>query len=157
MPINMVVADGIVENLSLRYDANGKSECRFTLHQEENGFPLFIPCTAVGQAAERLAGDLEDGMHIVITLGKLCYRKRSTAKLGEVSRMEVLVWSVEKLTTSPQDARSVSGEEEDTGPEGETADHHSANLRNDPEPMPAPKARRRPYPQQARLGGFAIR
>lgn len=71
MPINMVVADGIVKSLALKYGADGKPECRFTLHQEENGFPLFIPCTAVGQAAERLAGELEDGMHVVITSGNM--------------------------------------------------------------------------------------
>jgi hypothetical protein len=143
MPINMVVADGIVKSLALKYDANGKSECRFTLHQEENGFPLFIPCTAVGQAAERLAGELEDGMHIVITSGKLCYRKRSTAKHGEVSRMEVLVWSVDRLTTLPQDERSDETEGADTS--------------DDPEPRPEPKARQRPYPKAAMLGGFVIK
>jgi hypothetical protein len=113
MPINMVVADGIVKSLALKYDANGKPECRFTLYQEENDYPLYVPCCAVGQAAERLAGDLEDGMHIVVTSGKLCYRKRSTAKHGEVSRMEVLVWAVDRLAMLPQNARSEVTEGDD--------------------------------------------
>jgi hypothetical protein len=147
MPINMAVADGIVKSLGLKYDAQGKPECRFTLYQEENGYPLYIPCCAVGATAERLAGDLEDGMHIVITSGKLCYRKRHTAKHGEVSRMEVLVWGVDRLTTSPQDARSDVAEGGDEGRESLDA----------PEPDPAPNVRKRPYPKQALLGGFTIK
>jgi hypothetical protein len=147
MPINVVVADGIVENLALRYDANSKPECRFTLHQEENGYPLYVPCCAVGQAAERLAGELEDGMHVVITSGKLCYRKRTTAKHGEVSRMEVLVWGVDRLTTPPQETRSEVTEGKGMDPEPIDA----------PEPDPEPNVRRRTYPKPALLGGFTIK
>jgi hypothetical protein len=143
MPINMVVADGIVKSLALKYGADGKPECRFTLHQEENGFPLFIPCCAVGQAAERLAGDLEDGMHIVITSGKLCYRKRSTAKHGEVSRMEVLVWSVDRLASVPEATELDDAEGDDTT--------------DDPEPRREPTPRMWPYPKDAMLGGFVIK
>jgi hypothetical protein len=47
-------------------------------------------CCASGAAATRLAETLEDGQHIVVTSGKLCYRKRTT-KAGEQSRLEILV------------------------------------------------------------------
>jgi hypothetical protein len=45
---------------------------------------------AVGQAALRLTEELEDGLPVVVTAGKLCYRKRQTM-LGEQSRLEILV------------------------------------------------------------------
>jgi single-stranded DNA-binding protein len=100
MSINLVVLDGIVKSPALRYATDGKPEFRFTPQQEENGFHLWLPCCAVGSAAERLASELEDGQQIVITSGKLCYRKRQT-KMGEQSRLEVLVWSVERLSMLP--------------------------------------------------------
>lgn len=99
--MNVVIVSGEVQFLALRYDAQGKPELRFTLAQEENGFHLYLPCCASGSAAERLGSELEDGMAVVITSGKLCYRKHQTQK-GELSRMEVLCWTVDKLTESPQ-------------------------------------------------------
>jgi single-stranded DNA-binding protein len=97
MSINLTVQDGVVKSPALRYDSNSKPELRFTLVQTERDWPLYLPCTAVGAAAERLASEIEDGQHIIVTSGKLCYRKRQTQKSGEVSRLEILVWSVDVL------------------------------------------------------------
>jgi single-stranded DNA-binding protein len=101
MPINVVLLDGQVKSPALRYANDGKPEFRFTLVQTENNWSLFLPCCALGAAAERLASELDDGQHIIVTSGKLCYRKRST-RLGEQSRMEILVWSVDRLSVSAQ-------------------------------------------------------
>ena len=90
MACNLVVVDGIVKSLALRFDSQARPELRFTLEQQENGFSLWLPCCASGAAATRLAETLEDGQHIVVTSGKLCYRKR-TMKAGEQSRLEILV------------------------------------------------------------------
>ena len=107
MSINLVVLDGVVKSLAMKYDSSSKPELRFTLQQEtggvnEHGQPWvsWWPCCASGPTAERLAGELEDGQHVVITSGKLCYRKRSL-KSGEVSRIEILCWAVEVLSASP--------------------------------------------------------
>ena len=139
MSLNLVVQDGVVKNPALRYSADGKPEFRFTLLQQEGAWPLYLPCCVVGAVAERLAGEIDADMHIVITSGKLCYRKRDT-KLGEQSRMEILVWQVDRLTTLPQDERSpdVEGDEPST----------------EPETHPEPKPRRRGYPKAALQGGF---
>jgi hypothetical protein len=102
MAINLVVQDGIVQHPALRYDSNSKPESRFTLVQTEKDWPLYLPCPAVGSAAERLASEIEDGQHIVITSAKLAYRKRAT-KAGKVSRLEILVWAVDQLTALPSD------------------------------------------------------
>jgi hypothetical protein len=51
MSINLVVESGIVQSRALRYAADGKPEFRFTLIQTENGFPLYLPCCAVGRAS----------------------------------------------------------------------------------------------------------
>jgi hypothetical protein len=139
MGLNLVVVDGIVKNPALRYGADGRPEFRFTLIQQEGNWPLYLPCCAVGAAAERLAGEIEADMHIVITSGKLCYRKRET-KLGEQSRMEILVWSVDRRSESPQVAQSADAEGEGTPQE--------------PEHRPEPKVRRRSYPKAALEGGF---
>ena len=126
MPLNLVVIDGIVSSLALRYGADGKPELRFVLGQRQEAWSLYVPCCAVGATAERLAAELEDGQHLVITSGKLCYRKR-TGKLGEASRMEILVWALERFTESPQDARSAPdasnapSPREIVAPEGESA------------------------------------
>jgi hypothetical protein len=77
MAVNLVVQDGVVKSPALRYATDGKVEFRFTLAQIEKDWPLYLPCCAVSAAAERLAAELDDGMHIVITSGKLVYRKRS--------------------------------------------------------------------------------
>lgn len=132
MSVNLVVQEGIVKNPALRYGADGKPECRFTLLQVDNGFTLYLPCCALGNVAERVAEQITEGDHIVITSGRLTYRKRST-KLGEQSRMEILVWSVERLAESAQEPRSDDAE----------GDHTS-----DATPMaPEPKVRKPRYPK----------
>lgn len=105
MSLNLVVQDGVVKNPALRYSADGKPELRFTLQQVDNGFTLYLPCCALGASAEKVAEQINDGDHVVITSGRLTYRKRQT-KLGEQSRLEILVWSVDRLTESAQDERS---------------------------------------------------
>jgi single-stranded DNA-binding protein len=132
MSVNLVVQEGIVKNLGLRYGADGKPECRFTLLQVDNGFTLYLPCCALGGSAEKVAEQISEGDHVMITSGRLTYRKRET-KLGEQSRMEILVWSVERLTTLPQDERSHGGE----GGEPSIA----------PETHPEPKVRKPRYPK----------
>jgi hypothetical protein len=109
MAINLVLQDGIVKSLALKYDHQSRPELRFTLEQRDGEFCLWLPCCASGSAAERLAAEIEDGQHVVLTSAKLCYRKRQT-KAGEVSRMEILCWSIERLSESPQVARSDVGE-----------------------------------------------
>ena len=44
---------------------------------------------------ERLAEELNEGDFAVVTVGELVYRKRET-KEGEESRLEILVWRVQK-------------------------------------------------------------
>jgi single-stranded DNA-binding protein len=105
MPVNVVMLSGMVERPALRYDDAGKPEFRCTLKQSEKGFALFFPCVAVGATAERLASELEEGAQIVTTSAKLVWRKRQV-KVIEQSRLEILVWSVERLTESPQVERS---------------------------------------------------
>jgi hypothetical protein len=103
MAVNVVILDGEVKSLTMKSDAQSKPELRFTLAQatglDGTGQPWvsYWPCCASGTTAERLGTELEDGQHIVITSGKLCYRKRAT-KTGEVSRMEILVWQVDRLS-----------------------------------------------------------
>jgi hypothetical protein len=121
LSVNVVVQSGRVKSMALKYDSHSRPELRWTLEQTEyatdgKSWTLWLPCCASGSAAERLAGELEDGQAIVITSGKLCYRKRQT-KIGEQSRLEILVWSVSPLTESPQAERSPSTEERDQGPE----------------------------------------
>jgi single-stranded DNA-binding protein len=140
MSVNLVVQSGTVKNLALRYGPDGKGECRFTLLQVDNGFTLFLPCCALGTVAERIAEQITEGDHVMITNGRLTYRKRET-KLGEQARMEILVWSVEILTTSPQAARSDDAEGD-----------HTSDVENS---APEPKPRRRGYPKAALQGGFA--
>jgi hypothetical protein len=110
MAINLVVQSGQVKNLALRYAADGKPELRFTLIQQEGTWPLYLPCCAVGAAAERLASEIDADMPIVISSGRLCYRKRANKSGVEASRMEILVWSVDRLTTLPQEERSPHAE-----------------------------------------------
>ena len=100
MAINLVVVDGVASHVALRYDDSSKPELRWTLTQHEKDWPLYVPCCAVGSAAERLATEIEDGSHVVVTSGKLCYRKRPTQTGEPKSRMEILVWSIDRLTTS---------------------------------------------------------
>jgi hypothetical protein len=114
MSVNFMVLDGTMKGLSLKYDAQSKPELRFTLAQETShdthGQPWvsYWPCCASGPTAERLAGELEDGLHVVITSGKLCYRKR-VLKTGDQSQIEILVWQIDRLSdvdhaqTSPGD------------------------------------------------------
>jgi single-stranded DNA-binding protein len=145
MSLNLVVQDGIVQSPALRYGPDGKPELRFTLDQRDGEFHLWLPCCAVGSAAERLASELEDGQHVVITSGKLYYRKRTT-KAGEHSRLEILVWTVDQLSSSLQDETSGRAEG-DASPAGEIVP---------PEPTGAVRRpRRRPYPKAALQGGFA--
>jgi hypothetical protein len=116
--LNLVVASGVVKSLALKYDTQSRPELRFTLKQPGD-WTLYLPCCASGSAAERLAGEIEDGQHIIVTSGKLCYRKRTT-KLGEQSRMEILVWTVDRLSELAQVART--DQDEGRGPGGRTAD-----------------------------------
>jgi hypothetical protein len=114
MAINLVVLDGVVKSLALKYDQQLRPELRFTLEQTEHAtdgkpWTLYLPCVAVGSAAERLASEIEDGQHVVISSGKLCYRKRQT-KLGEQSRMEILVWSIDRLSASTGPTQADTGE-----------------------------------------------
>ncbi len=145
MAVNLVVQDGIVKSPSLKYDSQSRPELRFTLQQTEyatDGKPWtsYWPCCAAGSTAERLASEIDDGQHILITSGKLCYRKRTT-KLGEASRMEILVWTVDVLTDSAEGERSA--EASALASEAEPA-----------EPPPAKAPRRRSYPRPALQGGF---
>jgi hypothetical protein len=109
MSMNLVVQDGVVKSLALKYDSQSRPELRFTLEQRDGEFCLWLPCCASGAAAERLASELEDGQHVILSSAKLCYRKRST-KLGDQSRMEILVWSIERLSDSAHDERTEMGE-----------------------------------------------
>ncbi len=108
MAVNLVLASGVVKSLALKYDHQSRPELRFTLEQRDGEFCLWLPCFTPGAAAERLAGDLEDGMHICITSGRLAYKKRPT-KAGEQARLEILVWSIERLSESPQVERTDEG------------------------------------------------
>jgi hypothetical protein len=67
-----------------------------------------------------LAAEIEDGQHIVVTSGKLCYRRRQT-KAGEQSRLEILVWTVERLTTLLQVERTDEGKGDSTSNEPSSA------------------------------------
>jgi single-stranded DNA-binding protein len=133
MSVNLAVLDGVVKSLSVKYDAQSKPELRFTLAQEtggvnEHGQPWvsYFPCCASGATAERLAGELEDGQHVVVTSGKLCYRKRAT-KTGEKSRMEILVWQVDRLSASPG-AETSPGDAPDSMPDGSTLHTEAARV-----------------------------
>lgn len=143
MSVNVCLQSGVVKNLALRHGADSKKdELRFTLDQESNGFHLWLPCTSVGATAERLAEQLNEGDAIVITSGQLTYRKRATKSSGEVSRLEILVWAVDRLTESPQVQRSLDRDSEVATPVSSNA--------------PEPKPRRRGYPKAALdHGGFA--
>ena len=100
--------------------ASSRPELRFTLEQRDGDFCLWLPCFTLGAAAERLAGDLEDGMHICITSGRLTYKKRPT-KAGEQARLEILVWSIERLSESPQVERTDEGKGDSTSNEPSSA------------------------------------
>jgi hypothetical protein len=143
MAVNIVVLDGVAQHVALRYDEHARPELRFTLQATDHAtdgkpWTSYWPCTASGSAAERLAGEITAGEHIVLTSAKLCYRKRST-KLGEQSRLEVLVWTVDKLSDDSASGGSVSGE---GAPEIVQPEPTSA--------APAPKARRPRVPRMAR-------
>jgi hypothetical protein len=110
MVVNLMVQSGIVKSPALRYDSNSKPEFRFTLMQQEKDWPLYLPSCAVGSAAECPASEMDDGQHIIVSSGKPRYRK-CTTKLGEQSRMEIFVWTVDRPTESPPDERLRSGED----------------------------------------------
>jgi single-stranded DNA-binding protein len=98
--INAVIQSGIVKWPALRYDGSGKPEFRFVLYRETTNaegqtFPLSIPCCSPGATGERLAEELNEGDFVVVTVGELVYRRRDT-KDGEKSRLEILVWRVQK-------------------------------------------------------------
>jgi len=146
LSINLVVIDGVAEHVALRYDDQGKPELRLTLVQtttgpEEQAWTSYWPCCAVGAAAERLASEIEDGQHLIVTSGKLTYKKR-TVKGVEQSRMEILVWSVDRLSTPLPPAHEASPE-------------YGGGVDEGALPTQAPRApRRRPYPKAALDGGF---
>jgi hypothetical protein len=144
MAINLVVLDGMVQHVALRYDEHSRPELRFTLQQVDhatdgNAWTSYWPCCASGSAAERLASEIEDGQHIVVTSGKLVYRKRAT-KLGEQSRMEILVWTVDRLSSVDADNGSQSDEPDSTSQE--VACNTEAS-----EPVPGHKPRKRAIPK----------
>ena len=146
MSINVVVLDGVVQHLALRYDEHSRPELRFTLQATDHAtdgkpWTSYWPCTASGSAAERLAGEITDGEHIVLTSAKLCYRKRST-KLGEQSRLEVLVWQVDVLSESSGPAQA------DAAERGSGLDEVEINHEAPRRP------RKRSYPKAALQGGF---
>ena len=147
MAINLVVLDGVVKSLALKYDQQLRPELRFTLEQTEHAtdgkpWTLYLPCVAVGSAAERLAGEIEDGQHIILTSAKLCYRKRTT-KLGEQSRMEILVWTADVL--SGIDHQETLGT---TAPNSMSEDAAlNVGHSGEPEPVHGHKARRRETPR----------
>jgi hypothetical protein len=115
MPVNTILLDGVIERLALLYDDAGRPELRCTVKHTKGEWPLYVPACAAGATAERLAQEITEGDYILITSGQLCYRKRTTKSAGEVSRLELLMWSVEVLrrSESPEDARSEDGEESD--------------------------------------------
>jgi hypothetical protein len=96
MATNLVIQSGTVKSPALRFATDGKAEYRFTLEQHDGGFTTWLPCFAPGATGERLHDQLDEGMRILVSSGKLAYRKRST-KLGEQSRLEILVWQVDVL------------------------------------------------------------
>lgn len=119
LSINQIIIDGVVKHLALKYDDAGKPETRWTLVQTTHGpegrvYEAFWPCCAVATSAERLAAEIEDGQHIVITSAKLAYRKRNI-KGVEQSRIEVLVWQIDRISaasTSIEDALATAHEGE---------------------------------------------
>jgi single-stranded DNA-binding protein len=116
--INAVIQSGTVQWPALRYDHSGKPEFRFTLVRSTQGaeaqtFTMSLPCCAVGTTAERLATEVDEGDFIVVTQGELVYRKRST-KDGEKSRLEILVWRVQKGEPNLAGASVVSEAAADT-------------------------------------------
>jgi single-stranded DNA-binding protein len=138
--VNVVVQSGIVKWPSLKYGPTDSPEYRFTLYRETQNadgqtFPLSIPCCAVSGTAERLASETDEGDFIVVTQGELVYRKRDT-KDGEKSRLEILVWRVQK--GEPLAEASVA-----------------MDATSEPTPEPPPKVRRRSYPKAALQGGFS--
>jgi len=109
--VNVVIIDGVVGNLALRFDEQGRAECRWTLTHTTIGpngeqWTNYWPCCALGSAAERLAQTLDEGQHVLVTTGKLCYRKR-TVKGVDQGRVEVLVWAAEVLTLAPASTSAV--------------------------------------------------
>ena len=54
----------------------------FTL-AKAGAYAWSMPCCAIGHTAEKLAGDLDEGMPVLISAAELCYRKRAT-KSGEI-------------------------------------------------------------------------
>jgi hypothetical protein len=139
--LNLVLASGEVKSPALRYDANSKPEFRFTLQQMEKDWPLYLPCFSPGAAGERLASELEAGQHILITSGKLAYKKRAT-KAGEVSRLEILVWAGDRLSESTGPAQA-DAPESGSGLDEVEINHESPR-----------RPRKRSYPKAALHGGF---
>ena len=135
MSVNVVIQSGLVKSPALRYDHQSRPEFRFTLEQRDGDFCLWLPCFTPGAAAERLAGELEDGMSICITSGRLAYKKRTT-KSGEVSRLEILVWAVDRLSAS------ASVEHEPSPEYGSGSDEAACNL--EPASVPEMKKARKP-------------
>ena len=102
--MNAVIQSGVVKWPALRYDGSGKPEFRFVLYRETTNaegqtFPLSIPCCSPGATGEWLAAELDESDFVVITVGELVYRRRDT-KAGEKSRLEILVWRVQKDDTA---------------------------------------------------------
>lgn len=135
--INVVVQSGVVKWPALRYDGVGRPEFRFVLYRETQNaegqvFPLSIPCCSPGATGERLAEELSEGDFIIVTVAELVYRRRET-KEGEKSRLEILVWRVQKDDA----ALATSGAAE------RSADH----TRNELTTEPPPKVRKPRYPK----------
>lgn len=138
MSTNVVILDGTVNSLALRYDSQARPELRWTLVATDQGpdgqpWTSYWPCCASGSTALRLAETLEDGQYIVSSSGRLCYRKRQT-RTGEQSRVEVLTWTADVLSESPQAERSDEGEQENQGGE-------PANAPGGERPLPQKRTR----------------
>jgi hypothetical protein len=153
--INLVAQSGIVRWPSLKYNAEGQPEFRFTL-AKSGPYPWSMPCCAIGHTAEKLAGDLDEGMPVLISAAELCYRKRVTST-GEVSRMEILVWHAQ---VGQPDLAGVAQDERTDRDEGDSPMVRSFNLKaavSGCPPKRASRATRNRYSVPGHLRGSSRR
>jgi single-stranded DNA-binding protein len=85
----------------LTYSEHAIPEVRWTLAIEERGaggktFTTYIPCSAFGKAAERIAEALDAGALVCIRDGKLKFRS-ALVKGEKVSKLEVSCWQVQVI------------------------------------------------------------
>jgi single-stranded DNA-binding protein len=149
--INKVLITGTIGEPRIGWLESGKPELRLSLTvAQEGGFQLYVQVYCYGKDVERLAETLEAGDRVLID-GKLSWR--STVKAGvKESRMVVVCYGVERLASSPVDARSGAGEGDPLAPTAIAPPGDDGRL-NIFKPLPA-KVRRRGYPKSALSGGF---